>query len=113
MTVNDVRSKEEVERWLRGPLVDALAPRCSYGGQEINYPPNISGAIAGVNLMVAPLRLLQTRLKREPDCVVARAFPNYPGLDGEEFGEYPAMYPRCGTAKEASQAQYWHQLGPG
>ena len=106
MTVNDVRSKEEVERWLRGPLVDALAPRCSYGGQEINYPPNISGAIAGVNLMVAPLRLLQTRLKREPDCVVARAFPNYPGLDSEEFGEYPAMYPRCGTAKEASQAQY-------
>ena len=107
MTLSDVRSKEEVERWLRGPLVDALAPRCSYSGQEINYPPNISGAIAGVNLMVSPLRLLQTRLSNLPDCVAERAFPNYPGLDSSKgFGEYPPMYPRCGTADEASEAQY-------
>lgn len=109
MVPADVTSRQEVESWILGPLLDAIAPECDYSGKEWAYEPHVAGSINSVNVMFMPLRLQQTRVRQSAECSEpADVNP------GHILGNYPLAstplplanytpYPRCASTQRSSE----------
>jgi hypothetical protein len=112
LILDEVRTPEGVHAWLRGALVDALAPRCSYDGRPVSYAPNASGGIGFYHNMITPLRLQQTRFAKSPGCDATLSVQNYPNLasrPGAENRDYPA----CGSVYTRSAEPFGDQATAG
>lgn len=101
LTLDEVTSPEGVAAWMRGALVDALAPRC-YKGKDTSFDPNASGTIGFYLNMITPLRLQQTRYAEFPDCAQFLSVQNYPNLDPAIAAQRTSPYPPCGSVTERS-----------
>ena len=108
MTFNDIKTPHDVRMWLIGPLVDALAPQCSYSGHQIVYEDGQQGSIAETNIMLTSMRLQQTRFKDTSVCS-HETIRNYPNLDDsqESHNQQHNHYPACQTFTERNTAPFY------
>ena len=106
-----IRNRDQVAAWLKGPLIDILAPRCAYNFAEFDESTsNTSGSVRTVNTMMIPLRLQQTRYLTQPDCVYGgrddRVLWSYPGYNESGHAANAHMYPVCGTENKRTTSAY-------
>lgn len=98
----EVTTVEGLRAYLRGKLMDALAPQQSYAGRGVDYDAtNCSGAVGTYNNMLAPLRLHQTRYESDAECVgVGPTYKRH--IDGQySGGRAPLCFSDSDDGKES------------
>ena len=109
LTLQQIRTAQGVRAWLRGALVDALAPRCSYDARLVRSSLNASGQIGFYLNMITPLRLQQTRYAQPAGCAERLSVQNYPANARRDGSPYPP----CGTVHEQDTQPYGDKASHG
>jgi len=80
---------EVLVAWLRGPLLDALAPKCA-DGRFVEIPPGTPGSFATTNNLISALTLSQTRRTRTHSVGACKGlFRNYPSQGDTMVDGFP------------------------